>query len=163
MRSNYPHHLAGFSYVGRHRYSLTFCTYDRQPHFTDAETVALVEAQFLRASTEQPFALIAYVYMPDHVHIVAEGTEAHSDLKDFVKRAKQYSGYYWMRSGHPRLWQRYGHEHVLRDDESTRKVVAYILENPLRAALAASVYDYPFIGSTVYTRDQLIEWAYRSR
>jgi len=32
-----------------------------------------------------------------------------------------------------RLWQRYGFERVLRDDEATLVVAKYILENPLRA------------------------------
>jgi putative transposase len=162
MRTEYPHHLAGFPYVGCYRYFLTFCTDNRQPHFTDPGSVSLVETQFLRAANEQSFALVAYVFMPDHVHIVAEGTQDDADLKVFIARAKQYSAYYWKQSGRPPLWQRYSYEHVLRDEEPTRKVVAYILENPVRAGLAASVYEYPYIGSSLYSREELIEWVYRT-
>jgi REP element-mobilizing transposase RayT len=34
-----------------------------------------------------------------------------------------------------RLWQRYGFERVLRDDEATLDVARYILRNPVRAGL----------------------------
>jgi hypothetical protein len=48
---------------------------------------------------------------------------------------------------------------VLRDGESTRLVVAYVLENPIRAGLASSVKDYPFLRSTRYGSEELIEYA----
>jgi REP element-mobilizing transposase RayT len=33
--------------------------------------------------------------MPDHLHLLVEGTHEDSDLKAFVARAKQYSGFYF--------------------------------------------------------------------
>lgn len=101
--------------------------------------------------------------MPDHVHLVIEGLEERSDLKQFIRLAKQLSGYYWSQTHQgQRLWQRYGYERVLRDDEATRDVVRYVLENPLRAQLASAVDEYPFVGSTLYARESLIEFAFGS-
>jgi len=54
------------------------------------------------------------------------------------------------------LWQRYGFEHVLRDDEATIEVAKYILANPVRAGLAATVEEYPHVGSFVYEVKNLI-------
>jgi hypothetical protein len=56
-----------------------------------------------------------------------------------------------------RLWQPFGYEHVLRDDEDVITVARYILANPVRAGLVATVMDYPFLGSQVYELKDLIE------
>jgi hypothetical protein len=55
------------------------------------------------------------------------------------------------------LWQRYGYEHVLRASEDVFKVARYILENPIRADLVRSVNEYPYLGSTLYTIDQILD------
>ena len=156
MITNNPGHLEGFSYVGFHRYSLTFCTDGRRRVFTDAAAVELVVQQLVRAAREQKFSVIAYCFMPDHLHLLVEGTSDNSDGRRFIKAFKQYSGYYYSQERHGTLWQRYGFEHVLRDDEVTVEVVKYILGNPIRAGLAATVEEYPFVGSLVYQLKDLI-------
>jgi hypothetical protein len=45
---------------------------------------------------------------------------------------------------------------VLRDDEVTIDVARYILGNPVRAGLAATVEEYPYVGSLVYELKNLI-------
>ena len=162
VRTKYPRHLRGFPYIGPHRYFLTFCCADRKDAFTDASAVDLVMTQFLRASSDDHMAIIACCFMPDHVHLVVEGSREDSDLTRFVTRAKQLSGYHYKKMHQSRLWQRYSYERVLRAEESTRCVVAYVLENPVRAGLAQTVRDYPFLGSSLYGRDALIEYAYGS-
>jgi REP element-mobilizing transposase RayT len=95
--------------------------------------------------------------MPDHVHLLVEGQADDSDCRQFIARAKQYSGFHYKaKYGRP-LWQRYGYERVLRNDEAAVSVARYILENPLRGKLVERVEDYPFFGSTVYTIAQLLE------
>ena len=159
MMKNNPGHLKAFSYVGLHRYSLTFCTDRRQRLFTDAATVELVTQQLVRASHEQKFAVLAYCFMPDHLHVLSEGTADDSDCRRFIKAFKQYSGYYYSQNRGNTLWQRYGFEHVLRDDEVTFQVARYILANPVRAGLAATVEQYPYVGSLVYELSDLISSA----
>ncbi len=156
MMNNNPGHLKGFSYVGLHRYSLTFCTEQRQRCFTDAAAVELAVQQLPRASSEQKFAVLSYCFMPDHLHLLVEGSAEDSDCKRFIKAFKQYSGYYHAQKYRKALWQRYGFEHVLRDDEATIEVAKYILANPVRAGLAATVEEYPHVGSFVYALKNLI-------
>ena len=95
--------------------------------------------------------------MPDHVHLLVEGQGADSDGKKFIARAKQYSGFYYKKEHSSQLWQRYGFEHTLRDDELTLVVAKYILENPVRAGLVERVEDYLFLGSLVYSLSELLE------
>src|SRR5262245_9096614 len=131
MMKNNPGHLKTFSYVGVHRYSLTFCTDRRQRLFSDAAVVELVLQQLVRSAREQKFAIPAYCFMPDHLHVLSEGVSEDSDCKRFMKAFKQYSGYYYSQKYRNTLWQRYGFEHVLRDEEVTITVAKYILANPV--------------------------------
>jgi putative transposase len=162
MRTNYPHHLSAFDYVGCHRYFLTFCCDQRVEAFTDHEAVRLVWSHFLRTARDECFSLFACCFMPDHAHLVVEGLEDKADLKRFISRSKQSSGYYYKQKYKKKLWQRYGYERVLRGEESTRAVAAYVLENPVRAGLAKTVYEYPYVLSSLCSREELIEFVYRS-
>jgi putative transposase len=113
MTHPYPPHWASFDYIGRHRYALTFVTDKRRLVFTEGAPVDLVLAQILRACSENTFEIIAYCTMPDHLHLVVEGTTDASDCKAFIKSAKQYSGYYYKQACGDRLRERYGHERVI--------------------------------------------------
>jgi REP element-mobilizing transposase RayT len=84
-----------------------------------------------------------------NVHLLVRGESEASDCKEFIKRAKQYSAFYYSKAHGRKLWQRYGHDHVLRDDERTEDVVGYILLNPIRAGLCERIEDYPFARATV--------------
>lgn len=127
--------------------------------FTSATVVVLVWTQFLRAASEKHFEVAAYCFMPDHLHLVVEGLADDSDLKAFVRLAKQYSAYYYARAhGGGRLWQRYGHDRIVRDDADFRDRVRYVVANPVVAGLVARPEDYPFLGSQRWSREELIEW-----
>jgi putative transposase len=154
----YPQHLGSFDYVGFHRYFLTFCTRDRRPFFTEPKHVQLVEEYFLRAAKECEIADLAHCFMPDHLHAAVEGRSPAADARIFISRMKQYTGFHFKRKFGEPLWQRYGHERVVRDDEATTAVIRYVLENPLRAGLVVSVGEYPFLGSSEYSIEQLLDF-----
>ena len=156
MHTGTPGHLKTFNYVGLHRYSLTFCTDRRRHLFRTPVVVGPVLAQISRAATENQFAVIAYCFMPDHLHLLIEGRSDESDCKRFIARAKQYSGFYYAKARHGVLWQRYGFEHVLGDEELSVVVARHILENPIRAGIVQRVEDYPFAGSLVYALKELL-------
>jgi REP element-mobilizing transposase RayT len=99
--------------------------------------------------------------MPDHLHLLVEGREESSDCKDFIKRAKQYSGFYYRRQYGRRLWQRYSYEHVLRDHQKSVNAARYIMRNPVAAGLVARAESYPYSGSLELSRDALIAWTIR--
>jgi len=96
--------------------------------------------------------------MPDHVHLLTEGRSEDSDAKRFIAHAKQLSGFHFKkRFDGERLWQRYGFERTLRGNEPILRVARYMLENPVRAGLVTRVQDYPFLGSDIYTVEQILE------
>jgi REP-associated tyrosine transposase len=157
MFTRRPERLANFDYLGFHRYSLCFCTFNRHHAFVTQEPVDLVLAQFLRSTDEERFALVAYCFMPDHVHLLVEGKSEGSDCKRFISRAKQYSGFYYRKEFGRPLWQRYGFEHVLRGEDVTLVVARYIVNNPVRAGLVDDCRDYPYTGSSVYALDEILD------
>jgi putative transposase len=154
----YPKHLGGFDYLGPRRYFLTFCTHERRRLFMNAAHVTLVESHFLRTARDVQFADLAHCFMPDHLHCAIEGRSPDADARRFIARMKQFTGYYFKREFNLQLWQRYGYEHVIRGDEATRDVIRYVLQNPIRAGLVTDVSDYPFVGSSEYSIQQLIEF-----
>ena len=138
-------------YIGLRRYFLTFCTSGRRHWFRSSEIVNAVHEQILHTAVAMQMEEIAYCFMPDHLHLLVEGCTETADCLAFVKRAKQSSGYAFARQRRERLWQPSFYDRILRDEESALPVIRYILENPVRAGLAQTVDEYPFLGSRRYT------------
>jgi putative transposase len=158
----YPPDLSSFAYVGKHLYFLTFTTERRQELLVRDEIVAMVLAQILRAANKHAMRMIAYCFMPDHVHMLIEALTDESDCRVFIKTAKQYSGYHFAQRYDGKLWQRYGYERVLRKEIERATTIRYILDNPVQAGLSRTPADYPFLGSQCYTVAELIQQATRS-
>ena len=157
MPAHGPGHLRAFDYTGLYRYFLTFCCHSKAQRFLTAPVVELVLEQILRAADDEQFAIPAYCFMPDHAHLLVEAKTDSSQALRFISRSKQLSGFHYQQRHGQRLWQRYGYERVLRDDEDTRRVARYIVDNPLRRRLVATAKDYPFVGSCVFTLDEILE------
>ena len=157
MRPRRPGRVKGFAYSGCHRYFLTLCTCSRREVFRFSTTVEDVLLQIRRSARHEGFVLMAYCFMPDHVHLVAEGINEASDLRRFVTLFKQRSGYRYGRTTRRKLWEVGYYDRVLRDEESTAKVVSYILYNPVKAGLVQRPQDYPYAGSDVFTLQDLLE------
>lgn len=152
-----PPRIRGFTYLGIHRYLLTFCTLERQPFFLNSTTVSQTLLQFRKTSSEEALAILAYCFMPDHAHLLVEGSEDRSDLRRFSKLAKQRSGGIHARlTGEP-LWQEGYHDRVLRESEDLLTIARYLLNNPIRAGLVATVIDYPHVGSDRWSLSELVE------
>ena len=75
--------------------------------------------QIQRTAGEGAFAVNAYCFMPDHLHLAVEGQHPDSDLRRFVKVAKQRVAYVARTEFQiQRIWQDGYFERVLRTYES---------------------------------------------
>jgi putative transposase len=88
------------------------------------------------------YRLIAWVVMPNHVHVlieVCEGWELSrivQSWKSFTgRRLSECHGVGWM----PEYWDRF-----IRDERHFERTVAYIHENPVAAGLVASQEQWPW-------------------
>ena len=156
MRRKRAPRLRGFDYTGGYRYFLTICTLRRGRVFVSREAVDVVLTQLLQSAQDERMAVIAYCFMPDHLHLLVEGTDPASQLTEFVRILKQRSSFHWKKAFGSELWQRSYFERVLRGDESSIDVARYILANPLRAGIVESVENYPFLGSLTMSVRELL-------
>ena len=116
-----------------------------------------VRDQLLQHAARWDFAVIAYCVMPDHLHVLAEGTSEQAALERFVTRFKQATGYEWKRRNHSSLWQEGYFDRVLRDEDPEAGIVNYIVSNPVRSGIVDDPADYPLSGSSRYTYEQLAD------
>jgi len=137
--------LATFDYVGQYAYSITVNTVAKHRAFTSSAVVHDCLDTLVEASSKHEFVVHAYCFMPDHLHLLIEGSES-SSLASMMKRFKQLSSYrYKRRTGHS-LWQRSYYDHVLRQEEDMNVVTEYIWNNPVQAGLVADREAYAFSG-----------------
>ena len=137
--------LKNFDYVGPYAYHLVFVTRQRAKVFERREIVELTHAALLRACERFVFALHAYCYMPDHLHMRVSG-EVESSLGEFVRLFKQLSGYAFSQEREAALWQIGYYDHVLRHAEDIAQVARYIWHNPVQARLVDTPSQYPYAG-----------------
>jgi putative transposase len=149
--------IQGFNYIGFHRYSATICTHLRNPVLLSVDVIAPVLSTIRQCACVFGFAIHAYCFMPDHVHLVLAGTDERADFQRFMANWKQRTGYGFKQKTRQMLWQESYFDHVLRDDEQTTAVLKYVLENPVRKGMVERFDDYPHSGSDVYTVEQLQE------
>ena len=91
------------------------------------------------------YVLLAWVVMPNHVHVVVRLDEG-SHLDEIVKRWKGRSarGINAALGRTGRLWQPGFFDRYVRDEAHLHRVVAYVHENPVRAGLAESPEAWPY-------------------
>jgi putative transposase len=98
----------------------------------------------LQIARSEKFGVLAYCFMPDHLHLLIDGEDNESDLQKFISLFKQKSGYWYKQKYKRNLWQTSYYDHVLRKEEGLEQVALYILENPVRKGLVTDFRDYPF-------------------
>lgn len=126
---------------------ITYSTWQRW-HLPDvAKSLALESC--IRANGRK-CQLYAAVVMPDHVHLIClplVDDKGSISIPEITRTIKSESAHRinmaLSRTG--RVWQDESFDHVLRGDESLRRKVQYILENPLRAGLVTPPEEYPWL------------------
>jgi putative transposase len=141
--------LPAARYIGRSWYFLTMVVEGRLDRFSGAGLVA-ENLRFLTEHAESKhFAISAYCFMPDHLHLLINGTEEDANLLAFGDGFKQVSAFTFKQRTGARLWQKKYHDHILRDDERWESVACYIWNNPVRKGLCKRAEDWPYSGSFV--------------
>ena len=88
--------------------------------------------------------MIAYVFMPDHVHLLARGLADSSEFKPFMRVVRQRTAVAYRKLSGESLWQDGYYERVLRQEDDVPSVIDYLLNNPVRAGLSDAPEQYPY-------------------
>jgi len=127
-----------FSQVGAH-YTITAITNRRRPLFYDSASASVVVRE-LEAASNCGIEPLAWVLMPDHLHIVLQLSHgalcrAMQAFKSRTARAQGAAG---------PIWQAGFYDHCIRNHEDLLRQARYVIENPLRRGLVARREDYPY-------------------
>jgi putative transposase len=152
MHPGRPKRLSSFSYRGCYRYSLTFCAAHQHPAFVSTDIVQMLVPQILRTCEEQHFELLAYCFMPDHVHLLLEGLTDDADFRACGRVLRQRTALAYAQQVGRRLWQPGYWEKVLREEDGTEQCARYIFGNPVRRGLVRAPREYPYSGGTWFQK-----------
>jgi putative DNA methylase len=139
-----------------------FATYDREldctrkgPRWLRNPEVAasFVEALHHGERVRNSYDLLAWVVMPNHVHVVMKPHEKLSDIMRWLKsttagRANRIIG----KPRHP-FWQREYLDRWIRSSKELASVISYLEANPVRAGLVSKDEDWPW--SSAATGDKI--------
>ena len=91
------------------------------------------------------YTLYGYCLMPDHLHVLLSPAGSGTALSRWLDSFKSYTTHESMKLGRrPPFWQRSGNDHICRAAETAEKVLAYLVENPVRAGLAERWEGWPW-------------------
>lgn len=166
MEAGEPHRkrLRRYEIEGHARF-LTFSTYNRLPLFgNDAIKDAFAE-HLARARGRDGFRLLAWVLMPEHVHLVVWPREVLvsrtlSGLKrgfarEVLGRWRELEAEILARvtdaQGRQRFWQRGGgYDRNIRDEDELREKIWYIHNNPVTRGLVDRPTDWAWSSARWY-------------
>ncbi|MDD5034617.1 MAG: DUF1156 domain-containing protein [Methylococcaceae bacterium] len=118
----------------------------------DPENAEIVQNALLHFDGQR-YRLLAWVIMPNHVHVLIE-TKAGYPLPDVTHSWKSFTAKKInQRMGREgELWQREYFDRFIRDDRHLRAVIDYIEQNPAKAGLAKHAADWRFGNAGVQRR-----------
>jgi putative transposase len=137
--------LAPENYIGVGAYLVAVATEGRARRLVDPGLVERCMSALDASAKAESIEVLAYVFMPDHAHLLVQGSET-SSLPRFMKHFKQLTAFSFKRATGEVLWQKGYHDHVLRRDEDLSDVARYLAANPVRAGLVSGWKEYPFSG-----------------
>ena len=137
------------NYLGCQWYFVTVCAHERVNYFRGKSLSNRVLRVLKEESAKHFFFVRAFCLMPDHLHLLLQGSSLNADLLKFMNGFKQRTSHdYWVRNGKT-LWQVSFYDHVLRGEDAPGDVAWYIWLNPVRAGLVEKAEDYPYSGPFV--------------
>jgi putative transposase len=114
---------------------ITNVVHNREPVFAREADLNLLRHTLHRTQQLHPFLMIAYAFLPDHMHLMIRPTGAsnfsqimHSTKSYFTHAYKQVHGL----EGSLRFWQKRFRDHLIRDADDFEHHLHYIHYNPVK-------------------------------
>ncbi|QMW00834.1 REP-associated tyrosine transposase [Spirosoma foliorum] len=110
------------------------------------EEIAELVKQSLHFGHTTHYHLHAYCVMPNHVHVLLTVLCEDMPFYKILQRLKTYTAVranrLLNRTGQP-FWQSESYDHAVRNEKSFKRIVNYILQNPVKAGLVTDWEDWP--------------------
>lgn len=107
------------------------------PTWLRDSTVAIAVGHSLQFFEGSAYESICYTIMPNHLHLVVRLLENGKGLMRTLQRFKSYTALHANRhlGRTGQFWQRESYDHIIRDAPELDRVIAYVLNNPVKAGL----------------------------
>jgi putative transposase len=153
------HRLDLYKYKGYVRVSFTVCVLDRKNLFVEKNEDIINEfiEIFKEECEKQNVINWVYVFMPDHLHLIVQGTKESSDLWKMMCMFKQRTGYVLKTKTKEKFkWQKDFWDHIHRDEDYLPEQILYIADNPVRKKIIKEWKDYKYTGSLHHDLNEII-------
>jgi len=130
-------------YVPGGTFFFTLVTHLRRPIFEMASARRLLKAAVAEIRKDRPFETVAYVLLPDHLHVIWQLPRGDDDYSTRWKRIKEEFTLKFLDShdegrrsdtmllrGERGVWQRRFWEHTVGDEDDLKRCADYIHWNP---------------------------------
>lgn len=117
---------------------LTFSTLRRIPYLANDAICHMLAESIERAKTKHDFAVLSYVFMPDHVHLMLYPMREGYDMSQIAKSIKLSCSKKAKNAGLVKtvLWEPGGgFDENFRDPYARREMIRYMNLNPVRKGL----------------------------
>jgi REP element-mobilizing transposase RayT len=116
------------------------------PRWLQEARVATVVAEALAygEKTRGAYSLLAWVIMPNHVHLVLRPQGRLSAILRWLKTATATRANRLLGKTGEAFWQREYFDRWVRSEKELASVVAYVEANPVAAGLVSSAEDWPW-------------------
>jgi putative transposase len=145
-----------------HAHELTFSCYQRFPFLSKDRTCQWLADAIAEARDELRFSCWAYVFMPDHVHLIVHPHDRVYDASEFLRRIKEPVGrraVAYLRREAPEwlekirvqhgkrvehhFWQPgRGHDRNIVNTQTLQRMIDYVHLNPVRKGLVEHARDW---------------------
>ncbi|AYA35874.1 hypothetical protein D3Y59_01705 [Hymenobacter oligotrophus] len=116
------------------------------PQWLREPTVAAVVQAAIHHYHTRAYELVCYCLMPNHVHLLVA---LPSDAPPLIRTLQHLKGYtaqqanrILQRTG--QFWQRETYDHVVRNAGEMQRIVAYVLQYPVKAGLVTEWQQWPY-------------------
>ena len=150
------HRLELNLYKGERIITFTICSKNKTKCFTDKLLIDKLIEILKESLTKYNCNNLAYVFMPDHIHLVIEGCFESSDAWKSIVLFKQKAGFLLKKHNNEWELEKSFFDHIHRKQEDLKKHVFYVLNNPVRKQLIKEWQDYEFKGSLDYNLNEML-------
>lgn len=154
-------------------YFFTVVSYRRQAILCDEPIRTVLREAIAEVTTRHPFAVDAWVLLPDHLHCIRTLPSGDADFATrwalIKRRVSQACGDIYRRDEwltpskqkhrESALWRRRYREHRIRDENDSARHADYIHYNPVKHGLCKAPAEWPYgtfhrhVGAGVYPLD----------
>ncbi|HOO56325.1 MAG TPA: transposase [bacterium] len=154
-------------------HELTFSCYRNMNLLKSERACSNLARAIIQACEKLDYRVLAYVFMPDHVHLLVKPLKEEYSISVFLKSVKQSTArneLKYLREHEPdkarlllthqkygkyRFWQDGGgYDRNIIKESTIEKSVNYIHENPVRKGLAGSAVDWKWSSASDWIEDR---------